>query len=302
MSIVFRTIKFSLQDIFRNFSLSSMTVLILLLMLLSVNTLIIVRVLTNESISAVKKQIDVSVYFAADATEKQINEVRTYIKSFPEVTSEEYLDKDKVIENFREVYKDNPQILASLEELGGNPLGPTLIIKTREPENYQKIIDALNIPEYQNVIEAKTFGDTQVAIERIHSITTQVERFSLVLTAFFALIAFIIIFNTVRVAIYTQRVEISIKRLVGATNWFIRGPYFFESLFFSILSIVLLYGIMYLALRFLDPYVSLIFEQHNLLTNYFYSHILALTGLQFGAVLLLTIVSSSLAMRRYLRV
>ncbi len=296
-----RIIKFSFQDIVRNMSLSFMTILILILMLLSINTLIIVRVLTNQSIQSVKDQIDVSIYFDPTASDEKIQEVRDFVASLPEVEEDRYLTKEAVLEEFKKTYSGNTEIIDSLNELGGNPLGSTLIVKTKEPKDYQTIISALSVPEYESIIEAKTFGDTETAIDRIQTITVQVERFTYALTALFAIIAFVIIFNTIRVAIYTQRAEIGIKRLVGATNWFISGPYLVESFIFTVISIVITSAIAYFTLTFLDPYISVIFESPAILTNYFTSHILLLTGVQFGAVFFLTLFSSMLAMRRYLR-
>lgn len=299
---ILRVIKFSLQDITRNFGLSFMTVLILVLMLLSVNALVIVNVLTSEAVVSIEDQIDVSVYFDHEATEEEIKEVKDYVDSFPEVTEITYLNKDQVLEQFRERHKDNPDIIASLDELNENPLGPTMIVKTREPSDYEKVIKALGVPEYENIIEAKTFGDTEKAINRVHIITTHVERFGMALSVLFATVAFLIIFNTVRVAIYTQRVEISIKKLVGATNWFVRGPYVFESLLFSILSVLFTYILVIFAASFLDPFIRIVFSKPDLLTSYYNSNFILLFGIQFIAVLLLTSVSSLLAMRRHLRV
>lgn len=278
-----------------------MTVMILILMLLSINTLIIVRVLTDQSITMVKEQIDVSVYFHPEATDDEISEVRDYVGSFPEVEKEIFYNAEQVLEGFKENYQDNPDILASLNELGENPLGPTLIVKTREPQDYAKVIDALSVPEYENIIEAKTFGDTQKAIERIHAITTQVERFTYFLTALFAFIAFIIIFNTIRVAIYTHRTEIGIKRLVGATNWFIRGPYLIESLIFSFVSVLITFGFVHLSLGVLDPYIAVVFGQSDILASYIYGNLWYILGIEFLVVFGLTMLSSGLAMRKYLR-
>ena len=296
-----RTIKFAFQDIFRNISLSLMTVLILVLMLLSVNTLLMIRFLTTQATQSVKNQIDVSIFFAHDATDEQITEIQSFIDSFPEVIESQNLSRADVLEEFRAQYADNADITASLDELGDNPLGPTMIVKTREPGDYTKIIEALRVPEYRDVVVAKTFGDTEKAITRINTITSQVERFSLLLTALFAIIAFLIIFNTIRVAIYTQRIEITIKKLVGATNWFIRSPYIIEALFFTLFSVAITLILILFATQFLDPFVEVVFGQPELLTGYFMSNILSLFGSQFLAVLLLTIFSSSLAMRRHLR-
>ena len=297
-----RSITSAFQDMARNLSLSIMTILILILMLLSVNTLLLIRFLTNQATRSITDQIDVSIYFAPVATDEQIAEVKKYIKAFPEVTEVIQYSRAEVLAQFQSQYENNPAIVASLQELGDNPLGSTLVVKTRSAKDYQKIITALAVPEYEEIVVAKTFTDTEKAIDRIHIITTQVERFSVILTALFAVIAFLIIFNTIRVAIYTQRMEISIKKLVGATNWFIRGPYFIESLIFTLLSVALTVLLVFFAARFLDPYVAVVFGRSAILTNYFVSHILWLFGIQFGAVLLLTLFSSALAMRRHLRV
>ena len=297
-----RLIKFALQDIYRNFSLSFMTILILVLMLLSINTFVIINVITGEAVASVKEQIDVSVYFAHDADGDQIEEVKSYVNSFPEVIEVVYLTREEVLEDFKRQHADNSDIMTSLEELGDNPLGSTMIVKTREPQDYEKVITALTIPEYENIIEAKTFGDTQKAIERIDTITKQVEKFAAGVSILFAVIAFLIIFNTIRVAIYTQRTEISIKKLVGATNWFVRGPYLVESFIFSVISVITTYALVVLLLHILDPYVSVVFQETDILTNYYNSNTVTLILIQFGAVLLLTILSSLLAMRKHLKV
>ena len=271
-------------------------------MLLSVNTLFIIRVLTFEATQTVKNRIDVSVYFTPTATDEQIQTVRSLLNSFPEINTAEYFDRGQVLEQFRTTHVDNKGILQSLDELGENPFGSTLILKTREPEDYKKIIQSLSVPEYSDIIETKTFADSERAINRITIITRQVERASVFLTIFFVLVAFLIIFNTIRVAIYTQRREISIKRLVGATNWFIRGPYIVEAILFTIFSMAITSLLVFFVAKLLDPFVSVVFEKSNILTTYFISNILLLLSAQFVAVLVLTIATSLLAMRRHLKV
>jgi len=297
----FRIIKFSFQDIYRNLSLSLMTILILVLMLLSINTLIVINVFTNKATTIVKNQIDVSVYFEKNVTKKKLEEVQDYVKSLKGVEAVNLKTSEENLEDFKQEYKNNKEITKSLEELEENPLGATLIIQTKNPNYYSQIVKALDVPEYKKIIETKTFADTEKAISRIQSITRQVERFSLGLSILFAVIAFIIIFNTIRVAIYTQRIEISIKKLVGATNWFVRGPYLLQGLIFSILSIGITIGLVFLAARFMDPYIATVFKDSKMLTNYFSSNIIFLFGIQFGAVLVLTWISSLFAMRRHLR-
>jgi len=302
MFSILRVIKFAFQDMIRNIGLSAMTVLILVLMLLSVNTLVIINTITGEAVRTIKEQIDVSVYFNEEATAEEVEEIKSYVNSFPEVVEIKYFSEEEVLAGFREQHADNPEIIAALDELGENPLGSTMIIRTREPKDYEKVITSLSVPEYENIIEAKTFGDTEKAIDRIHVITTQVERFGVALSALFAFIAFLIIFNTIRVAIYTQRSEISIKKLVGASNWFVQGPYIIESFIFTISSIAITGGLILLSLRFLDPYVEIVFGKTDMLANYYQTNLWLLLLIHFVSVLLLTVLSSILAMRKYLRV
>jgi cell division transport system permease protein len=297
-----RVLKFAFQDLWRNLSLSFMTVFILVLMLLSVNTLWSLDVLTKQAVESVKKQIDVSIYFVPQATEKNVAEIKSYIQMFSEVTDIKLQSKEDVLASFREQHKLQKEALDALDELGANPFGPTMVIKTKEPKDYKKIIDALNVPEYETIIEAKSFDNHEDAIERLQNITNRIERVGFGLTVLFAIISFLIIFNTVRVAIASQRVEISIKRLVGASNWFIRGPYMIESVLFTVLSVGLTMALVGVALRWIDPYLAVVLPNGFSLTNYFYSNMLMLFGSQALAVLLLTVVSSALAMRKQLKV
>lgn len=297
-----RIIKFAIQDLIRNIGLSFMIIFVLVLMLLSVNALLFINLVTDHATKSIQDQIDVSVYLSRDASGEDVDEVLTYILSLPEVTQAIFKSEDEVLSEFREVYKNNQDILSSLEELDDNPLGATIVVKTKSSYDYGKVIEALSVPEYDTIVESKTFTDTQGVIEKINIITTNVERFSFALTAFFGIIAFLIIFNTVRIAIYTQRIEISIKKLVGATNWFVRGPYVIESIIFSVFSTLFTVGIVYFGIGFIDPYVGIVFDNSLFLTKYYLSNILVLAGLQFVVVFLLTLVSSMLAMRRYLKV
>jgi len=302
MVFIGRIIKFALQDLGRNVGLSFMTVMILVLMLLSVNALWSVRVITTEAISIIKDQVQVSIYFAADADAKNVAEIQKYVSSFPEVLGVSLSPADDVLANFKQRHELSPDILDALSELDKNPFGPTMVIKTREPGDYQKIITALSVPEYDSLIESKSFDEHEGAIGKIQNITSRSEKAVAGLVILFAAISFLIVFNTIRAAINTQKIEIGIKRLVGASNWFIRGPYLVESLIFSVVSLLLSVGLIYLALNFIDPYLNVIFPSGFSLTNYYNSHILYVFGVQFACVLVLTILSSGLAMRRQLRV
>lgn len=297
-----RIIKYAFEDIGRNIGLSFMTVFILVLMLLSVNVLWSVDVLTKEAVSVVKGQVNVSLYFVPEIKDESIEEIEEYLKSFPEVLEIENRSKEEVYNTFKGRYKNKPEVLEALEELGENPFGPTMFVKTRDPQDYKKIMIAFDVPEYEYLIESKSFEGQESAIDKLNNITSRIEAVGFGLTFSFAVIAFLVIFNTIRVAINSQKQEIGIKRLVGASNWYIRGPYLLESFIFTCVSVFLTILLVFVSLRYLDPYLSVVFTNGFSLTNYFKSNILMLVGLQFLSVLLLNIFSSLLAMRKQLKV
>jgi len=302
MLSLLRIVKFALQDIGRNLSLSFMTVFILVLMLLSVNVLWSLDVLAKQAVSSVKNQVDISFYFATDAKTKDVDEIKKYVSSFPESIDVKVISKEDVLKSFKERNKDQKETMEALEELDSNPFGPTLIIKAKEPKDYTKIIAALDIPEYKDLIKTRSFDKHEDAIKNLHNITNRIEKVGFGLTILFIVISFLIIFNTIRVSINSQQVEIGIKRLVGASRWFIRGPYLVVSLLFTIFSIGTAVAIIFFALGWLDPYLSVVLPQGFSLTNYYKSNMIWLFGIQALAVLFLTIFSSGLAMRKQLKV
>lgn len=302
MRSFWRVIKFAFQDLGRNLGLSFMTVFILILMLLSINVLWSVDVLTKEAVGLVKNQINLSLYFKPETTDKEVQLLAEYLIQYSQVLELKIVSQEEVLKTFQERHAVNEEILSALDELNENPFGSTVIIKTNEPEDFKIILSALDVPEYENMIETKSFEGHEEGIDKIQNITNRVEKMGFSLTILFAIISFLIIFNTVRVAIFTHRIEISIKRLVGASSWFIRAPYIVESIIFTILSIASTMALVFIGLGLVDPYISIVFPNGFSLTNYYNSNILMLFGLQALAVLLLTTISSLLAMRRQLKI
>lgn len=296
-----RVIKFAFQDMGRNIGLAFMTVFILVLMLLSVNLLVTVQVLTNQAVSLIKDQVTINIFLKPGAKDKDVDEIVSYIKSFPEVSDSNVLTPAEVLEQFKNRHKTSPDVLDALKELDDNPFGSTVSLRTREPGDYEKVIARLAIPDYQQLIDSKSFEGNENAVQHLQLIMNRVESVVAGLSIIFAFISFLVIFNTIRVGIYTQRTEIGIKRLVGANNWFIRGPYLVESFIFTLLSVFFTNVIIYVVFRRLDPYVSSLFSAEFSLTNYYTSHIVYLSLVQVGAVLILTGLSSALAMRKHLR-
>lgn len=295
-----RIIKFAAQNIWRNLGLSFMTVTILIVTLLSFNVFVAMSAMTRHAVTTVKEKIDASIYFAPEATDQQVQEVQEFLRTFSEIKNLTSQTRDEVLAEFKEKHKSNEGVMASLEELDTNPFGPTIVITTHEPGQYAAVLKALTTPDLEKIIAGKTFDDNDQFLPRLQLITRRLEQFVLGITALFLLIAFLIIFNTIRVSIYTQREEISIKKLVGATNWFIRAPFLLVGVAYTLVSVGVAVAAVFAILGFIDGYVQTVFNSSFSLITYFRTHPLIFVY-EIASVLLLTWISSAFAMRKYLR-
>lgn len=298
-----RVSRLALQQFHRNLWLSIATITLLVLPLLTVNLVIGLGVLGRAAKDAVQNKIDVSVYFKTTVQDTSVQEIQTSLRALPEVKEVAFIQKAEALVRFKERHKNDPVILESLEQVGENPFGATLAIKAHDPEQYQRVLAFLEDPKFAELIEEKNFEDHRAVIGKINALLRSVRSFGLAVAAIFGAIGVLIVINTVRVAVYTHRNEIRVMRLVGAGNWFIRGPFLFEAFFFSLTATVFTAVIVYPGLNFIQPYLNNLFSGVDVsLVSYFNRNFLTIFGGEFLVVFLVTSISSFFAVRRYLKV
>jgi len=297
-----RVIKFSLQDIGRNIWLSLVTVIILILALFSINLLLIVKVISSVSINAVKQKIDVSLYLKPDTEESRILALKTRVSNLDQVKEVVYISKQTAIDSFRAKHKNDPEILQALVELGKNPLSPSLVIKPKNLDQYDELIANLNKID-DDIIESRNFDDYKAMLTRINDITDRISEAGMALSTIFVIITLLVVYNAIRVAIYTHKREIAIMKLVGASNWFIRSPYLISSLIYTLVGVIIVAGMVYLFLGLLQPYLSAFFVDYDFnLMSYFNQNFLTIFGLEFLGAAFVNILASLVAVGKYSKV
>jgi cell division transport system permease protein len=302
MLSLLRIIKFSFQDIVRNIWLSIVTITILILALFSINMLFTVKLISQNAVSAVKEKINISLYFKADASEAMILDVRQKVEAMPGVKETTFISKNQALENFRNKNKNNPEILNALKELGKNPLSPSLIILPEDFDNSANLITSLKMLE-SDAIESRDFSDNSTILEKITFITSRVNEIGMFLIIIFVLTSLLVVYNAIRVAIYTHRQEIEIMRLVGASNFFIYMPYLFSTFIYSLISILVIIISFYPFLTILQPYLEVFFTDYSInILTYYVNNFWFIFGLQFLAVFGITMIASLLAARKYAKV
>ena len=296
-----RIFKFGWRGLLRNKGLFLATVFVMVVSTLLIGGLFFVKALTSSLIVSLQEKADISVYFKPEVEEEEIIKVKGDLASISEVKNVEYISKEKALTNFTEKHKEDAVIIASLEEIGGNPLSAHLNIKAWQASQYEQIVKFLENPSFQGIINKVNYYQNREIINRLFSITSTIERASLLAVLVSVSLAVLVVLNTVRLGIASLKEEISTMRLVGASDWFIRGPFIVQGFIAAILASVISIIIFSLGCYFFSSKISVLVSDFNLL-SYFEVNLLTLFLTQFAIALSLSILPTLLAIRKYLRV
>lgn len=302
MSGFLRIFKFAGQHFFRNIWLSLVTVMMLTLSLLTLDILLTMNLAADAAIKNIENRVDVSVTFKIGTAEGDVQSAASYLRSFSEVRDVLMVTPDEALESFKTKHADNSTVLSSLDEVGDNPFGYELIVKANSTGDYPMILEALDNPSFSDLIETKDFSNHENVLAQLSDAVAKARWFGLALFALFLAIAVLIVFNTVRVTIFVHREEIAIMRLVGAASWFVRLPYLIEALIFSLLAVLISAAVMIPVSVALDPVFTSYFETVSQLKDFFINQAPLVFGLEFVGTALVCLISTGIAMRKYLRV
>ncbi|MBI2451422.1 MAG: ABC transporter permease [Parcubacteria group bacterium] len=296
-----RIIKNGFQDFSRNIWLTVSAVLIMTLTIFVLGGLLFLSAIGENVLTELQDKIDISVYFATETTESDILKVKKDLEGLNEVKNIEYVSRETALSKFKNRHADNKVILDSLDELSANPLSASLNIKAKFSDQYSKIASYLKSDRFSKIIDKINFYQNQAVIERFNEIMASLRKFGLLLTAALASVAILVAFNNLQLIIYTKREEIGIMRLVGASNWFIRGPFILLGLFYGVVASVIASAVFYPILSFASPRLSALLPSFNIL-SYYLGNFWQIFPIFLGIGTGLGILSGLIAIRRYLRV
>src|SRR3989338_2482846 len=308
-----RIIRTGLLSFWRNAFVSLASVLVLTVTLFVIGSLVFNNALLQSSLDELKSKVDVNVYFVTSASESDVLALKKNLEAFPEVAEVSYVSREQALEDFRKRHENDERTLQALEELADNPLCAVLNVKTKEPSQYENLSNFLkdNPPlgaDGKAIVDKVNYYQNKVSIDRLSGIIRDSERSNIAKTLILVLISIVVTFNTIRLAIFTSREEISVMRLVGASNRYIRGPFIIagimDGIVAAVISIILFYPLTYWFGPLFYPFP--IFLADNIgslaLFDYYVSNfgqiffIVMISGICLGAI------SSYLAVRRYLNV
>ncbi len=293
------------KNFIRSGSVSFATVLIMTVTLMIIGLLIFVSAILSHTLMAIEDKVDVNIYFHTTASEPEILLVRDQLAALPEVSVVTYTSRDQALVEFRERHADDQLTLQALEELGENPLGASLAVKAKDPGQYEGIVNFLSGEEgtaggSSDIIDRINYFQNKVVIDRLTSAIRATEGAGTIIVLLFALASAIIAFATIRLAIYTARDEISVMRLVGASNMYIRGPFIVAGIIAGLLAAVITLVLFYPIAWYVGETASGWLGGFNLF-NYYVGQFPKIFLILVGGGVLLSGVSSWFAVRKYLK-
>lgn len=229
-------IKQGFLQIFRNRGMSLASIFSILAMLLILGMFFVITVNINLFTEVVKQDYDQIEVFLLDDTDKaQAEQIMTQIRTHEGVTDVQYRSKAEALEILKERWGESGYLLDSL---GKNPLPASILISVESLDNagevaaYAGTLDGIEDVQYY-----------QETVEKLTKITNFLQIGALIIMAFLVVVSVVVVSNTVKLTVFARAKEIRIMKYVGATNWFIRGPFLAEGIIIGMLAALISTGL-----------------------------------------------------------
>lgn len=298
-----RVFKFATTDFSRNKGVTIAAIFVLIITTMLVTGLFFFQGVTKYLVEQVQDKIDVTAYFKEGTAEEDILKVKSEIeKMSPDIKGVEYVSKEDALAIFTEKHKDNKVFLKALEEVGANPLLPSLNIKTTGTTvQYEQISNILQTDTYSQFIEKVDFSAKRDTIEKVFSITSNINLFGLILGVILVIVAMLVVFNTIKLTVDGSKNEINTMRMVGASDWFIRGPFIIQGAIYGFVAFITCFLLTIISAYFFSSKIGIVLPGFNIF-SFFLHNIFFVILIQLGFGVGLGMLASFIVVRRHLEV
>ena len=235
MKSFFYTLKQAFIQFGRNLNLSIASIFAITAMLLILSIFFITVVNVNMATDAIKGDYDsIQIYLSDETTADDAAMLIADIKTVDGVENAYYESKEDAMKKFKKRWGENAYLLDNLQN---NPLPNSIIIKIGDLEKADAI--AKKAATYGGVEDIKYYKDT---VDKLLKVTNFIRIAAFVVMAFLIIVSIVVVSNTIKLTVFNRAEEISIMKYVGATNWFIRGPFLVEGIIIGLISAAIALG------------------------------------------------------------
>jgi cell division transport system permease protein len=292
------------HSFFRNAWLSAAATIVMTITLGCILVTAFASYTLNSTIKTFTQKIDVSIFFKNEATEAQIEELSNDLRNNPDlkVTEVTYISKDEAKKGFEEQNKDDIKTLQAIAQTT-DAFPASIRVKTADTSKLSAVVGVARQEQYKTFVDKDSYKDDakRTAIDRLGNIAKFLRNGGLVASIIFGVISILVILNTIRMTIFNRRDEIEIMQLIGASKWYIRGPFLVEASIYGLIAGVLAAAFFFIMVLGQAPKLGSYVEEIQPSVAMFEEWRLVLIG---GTILLGVLIgsfSSFLAIRRHLK-
>lgn len=303
MTALKRIIKNGFLNFKRSGLVSWAAVLIVTITLSVITVIILLQAVLHFSLNQIRNKVDVTIYFTTNAPEGKILTLKSSLEKLPEVAEVSYTSSDEALKIFRDRHQGDYPTIQALDEIGENPLGAYLNVRAKEVSQYENIANFLKsdnalVLVSNSIVDKVNYHQNKLVIERLNTIISGAQKLGFLITLILVIISIIITFNTIRLTIFISREEIGVMRLVGASKMQVRGPFMIEGVIYGVVA-TLITSVVFIPVTLWFGRNMTDFLGINMY-SYYLSNILQISIILLLSGIILGIISSFLAIRKYL--
>lgn len=226
------------KDFTRNSWLSIAATAVMVVALTMILMTVVLNITARNAITELSKNLKISAYLQEDAKAGDVKSLQQEFATNQYVADVNYISKEQAQKNFSQNYQNDKQLLEGLALVGGNALPASVEVSVSDLAKIQEVGNIAKKDKYKNTVESVSLGktDAKKTIDRAAAAQRYITLASLIAAIIFGVVSMLIIFNTIRMAIFTRGEEIKIMKLIGATPGYIRGPFLIEASLYGVIA------------------------------------------------------------------
>ncbi len=258
----------------------------------------------NSTVETFTEKIDVSIFFKTEAMKSDIDKFSADLRSNPQLGVKQvtYISKEDARASFEQQNKDDIKTLQAIAQTK-DAFPASIRVKTLDTAKLEEVVKVARQEKYKGIYDKDSYKDDakRTAVDRLGNIAKFLRNGGLVASVIFGAISILVILNTIRMTIFNRRDEIEIMQLIGASKWYIRGPFLVEAAMYGAIAGLFANIFFYLVVLGQAPKLSSYVEEIRPSVEHFQT----LTPLVVPLTLLVGVVigtfSSYLAIRKHLK-
>lgn len=299
-----RIFKWGFVNFWRNNLLSVAATLVMSLALLTVAISVIMNLVVSATVNSINQKMDLVIYFTDEVSGDDLSVLKEETKTLKHVVGVDYISKREALEKLQSLDIDKRLKDIAADE---NRLPRSFEITLDNPANIKDVAKFFEKGEVRDWVEDTSLNRNQAKIERLSRMTSYIRIGGILFSIVFILIAALIVYNTIRLTIFTRREEIEIMKLVGASIPLIRWPFIIEGMLYGLIATFFSTGLIYIIFYLISPGFSKYFGSEIIalegsLISFFIANLWIIISLELFVGVLITSLSCAFAMKKHLDV